>query len=221
MGRANESKRRMKIALLGAESTGKSHLAMALSTRLSDAGMHVHRVDEYLREWCDMTNRTPNQTEQQHIAQTQMARVMAAPRGAIVIADTTPLMTAVYSQMVFDDHSLDAYALQQQGLFDITLLTGLDLEWVSDGLQRVGAHVREPVDRRIRQLLGQANLPFQVVYGTGEQRLENALFCIARQAPLVAQQLERPEPPTRWSGPCETCGDGACEHRLFTQLVKS
>lgn len=211
----------MKIALLGAESTGKSQLALALSARLQQSGLVVYRVDEYLREWCDIQNRTPNQAEQHHIAQTQMTRVMAAPSGSVVVADTTPLMTAVYSQMVFDDHSLDTYALQQHALFDITLLTGLDLEWVSDGLQRVGAHVREPVDQKIRQLLTQANLPFQVVYGTGEQRLENAVFCIARQAPHLAKQLERPEPPTRWSGACETCGDGACEHRLLTQLLKS
>ena len=210
----------MKIALLGAESTGKSQLALTLSARLQRSGLKVHRVDEYLREWCDIEHRTPTQAEQPHIAQTQMARVLAAPAEAVVIADTTPLMTAVYSQMVFDDHSLDAYALQQHALFDITLLTGLDLAWVSDGLQRVGEHVREPVDQKIRQLLAQANLPFQVVYGTGEQRLENALFCIARQAPHLVQQLERPEPPIRWSGPCDSCGDGDCEHRLFTSLVK-
>ena len=210
----------MRIALLGAESTGKSQLALALSARLQQSELAVHRVDEYLREWCDIENRTPKREEQRHIAQTQMDRVLAAPEGSIVIADTTPLMTAVYSQMVFDDHSLDAYALQQHALFDITLLTGLDLEWVSDGLQRVGVHVREPVDQKIRQLLSQANLPFQVVYGSGEQRLENALFCIARQAPHLAKQLQRPEPPIRWSGPCETCGDGDCEHRLFTSLVK-
>lgn len=67
-------------------------------------------------------------------------------------------MTAVYSQMVFDDHSLDAFALEQHALFDITLLTGLDLTWVSDGLQRVGAHVREPVDQKVRQLLAKGNL---------------------------------------------------------------
>ena len=211
----------MRIALLGAESTGKSHLALALSERLSDAGLQVHRIDEYLREWCDIENRTPTREEQHHIAHTQMARVLAAPAGSVVIADTTPLMTAVYSQMVFDDHSLDAFALEQHALFDITLLTGLDLTWVSDGLQRVGAHVREPVDQKVRQLLAKGNLPYQVVYGSGEQRLNNALFCIGRQAPQWAKQLERPEPPTRWSGPCETCGDGDCEHRLFTSLVKS
>ncbi len=211
----------MKIALLGAESTGKSQLAQALCARLQQSGLAVHRVDEYLREWCDTHQRTPHQDEQLHIAETQMARVLAAPAHAVVIADTTPLMTAVYSQMLFNDDSLNALALAHQSLYDITLLTGLDLPWVSDGLQRDGPHVREPVDAAVRQMLGLAGLPYQVVYGTDEQRLENALFCIGRQAPDWAKQLERPEPPTLWSGSCETCGDGDCEHRLFTSLVKS
>jgi nicotinamide riboside kinase len=210
----------MKIALLGAESTGKSQLALTLSARLQQSGLAVQRVDEYLREWCNTQQRTPRQDEQRHIAETQMARVLAAPADAVVIADTTPLMTAVYSQMLFNDDSLQTLALAHQSVYDITLLTGLDLPWVSDGLQRDGPQVREPVDAAVRQMLGLAGLPYQVVYGTGEQRLENALFCIGRQAPDWAKQLERPEPPTRWSGPCETCGDGDCEHRLFTSLVK-
>lgn len=211
----------MKIALLGAESTGKSQLAKALCAHLQQSGLAVHRVDEYLREWCDTHQRTPRQDEQLHILETQISRVLAAPANAVVIADTAPLMTAVYSQMLFNDHSLDALALAHQSVYDITLLTGLDLPWVSDGLQRDGPHVREPVDAAVRHLLGIAGKPYQVVYGTGEQRLNNALFCIGRQAPQWANQLERLEAPTRWSGPCETCGDGDCEHRLFTNLVKN
>ena len=214
----------MKIALLGAESTGKSQLALALSARLEQSGLTVHRVDEYLREWCDAHQRTPRQDEQLHIVETQIARVLAAPADAVVIADTTPLMTAVYSQMLFNDDSLNALAMAHQAVYDVTLLTGLDVPWVSDGLQRDGPHVREPVDAAVRHMLGLSDSHYQVVYGTGEQRLNNALFCIGRQAPNLAKkwakQLERPEPPTRWSGPCETCGDGDCEHRLFTRLVK-
>jgi hypothetical protein len=122
--------------------------------------------------------------------------------------------------MLFNDDSLNALAMAHQAVYDVTLLTGLDVPWVSDGLQRDGPHVREPVDAVVRHMLGLAGLPYQVVYGTGAQRLDNALFCIGRQAPDWAKQLERPETLTRWNGPCETCGDGDCEHRLFTSLVK-
>ena len=207
-----------KIAILGAESTGKSQLAQALAQHFSQQGWVTHRVDEYLREWCDQHQRTPQQHEQVLMAQTQMARVQEAPAQAIVIADTTPIMTAVYSQLLFEDHSLNDMALSHQQLFDVTFITGLDLPWVADGLQRDGPHVRAPVDAAIRSLLSKGNIAYQVVYGQGEERLTNALHGLAQHAPAL--QNLRQEIAPRWTGPCETCGDGDCEHRLFTQLLK-
>ena len=207
-----------KIAILGAESTGKSQLAQALAQHFSQQGWVTHRVDEYLREWCDQHQRTPQQHEQELMAQTQMARVQEAPAQAIVIADTTPIMTAVYSQLLFEDHSLDNMALSHQQLFDMTFITGLDLPWVADGLQRDGPHVRAPVDAAIRSLLAKGNIAYQVVYGQGKERLTNALHGLAQHAPAL--QNLRQEIAPRWTGPCETCGDGDCEHRLFTQLLK-
>ena len=49
----------MKIAILGAESTGKSQLADALANGLRSQGKTVSLVGEYLREWCDIHGRTP------------------------------------------------------------------------------------------------------------------------------------------------------------------
>ena len=207
-----------KIAILGAESTGKSQLAHALAEHFSQQGWTTHRVDEYLREWCDQNQRTPQPHEQMLMAQTQLERVMQAPDQTIVIADTTPVMTAVYSQLLFNDRSLDTMALLHQQLFDVTLITGLDLPWVADGLQRDGPHVREPVDAALRSLLAKGNIAYQVVYGYGDERLNNALHGLAQFAPAL--QALRKEITPRWTGPCETCGDGACEHRLFTELLK-
>jgi nicotinamide riboside kinase len=220
MGQIRPSTSRMRIALVGAKGTGKSQLAQALCARLRQSGLAVHPVDDYMGEWCEKHQRTPRQDEQLHIVETQIARVLAAPANALVIADTTPLMTAIHSQILFNDDSLNELALTHQNLYQVTLLTGLDLPWISDGLRRNSLHFREPVDAAVRQMLSLAGLPYQVVYGTNEQRIENALFCIGRQAPDLAELLERPEPPIRWSGLCETCGDGDCEHRLFTSLVK-
>jgi nicotinamide riboside kinase len=215
----------MKIALLGAESTGKSVLAHAIADALNAEGLPTVCIDEYLREWCDQAQRTPLAHEQRHIAQTQMQRVQLAPSGHMVIADTSPLMTAVYSQMIFNDHALDAMAIAHQQSFDMTLLTGLDLPWIADGLQRTGEHVRASVDLHIRGLLDEAHIRYQVIYGVNEQRLAHALYAIATHAQRMTHPwadrlaaLTRKEPPVRWSGTCETCGDGDCEHRLFTKL---
>lgn len=210
----------MKIAILGAERTGKSVLAAALDAYFRTCGIPVHGVSDYGREWYEIHQRIPRQDELHPIAQTQMVRIAATPAAHILIADTTALVTAVYSQRLFNDHSLDSLTLDHQSTFDITLLMGLDVDGQHDGFQGHDAHVRETFDQQIRQLLTQGRLPFQVVYGTDQQRLENALFCIGKRAPEWARKLERQEKAARWNGPCENCGDGACEHRLFTDLLK-
>lgn len=207
-----------KIAILGAESTGKSHLAQALAQHFTAQGWLTHRVDEYLREWCDHHQRTPEQHEQMMMAEAQIMRIAQAPSHAVVIADTTPIMTAVYSQLLFQDHSLDAMALAFQKSFDVTFITGLDLPWLADGLQRDGPHLRGPVDAALRSLLACGQIGYQVVYGQGQERLRNALHGLAQHAPTL--QTLRQEIAPRWTGPCETCGDADCEHRLFTQLLQ-
>ncbi|MFD0666444.1 AAA family ATPase [Ramlibacter sp. MAHUQ-53] len=213
----------LRIALLGAESTGKSTLARAMAGRLEERGHRVAVVDEVLREWCAREGRTPRPEEQMPIAQEQERRVEAACAGAdIVIADTTALVVAIYSGMLFRDRGIYPYALERQRTFHLTLLTGLDLPWVADGLQRDGPHSREPMDALLREALALAQVDWRVVYGAGEQRTLNALQALAEVAPWAWQAEADPADIERWSrlrATCEKCGDASCEHRLFTGLT--
>jgi len=222
------------IAVLGAESTGKTELARAIAARLARRGVAVRLVPEYLREWCDLEQRTPRADEQAAIAVEQTRRIAAAAARGVAIADTTAVMTAVYSDLLFSDTSLYADALAAQRGYAVTLLTALDLPWVADGLQRDGPQVREPVDAAVRATLQRAAVPYAVVHGNGPQRLASAWNAITRTAEVedspdaasaTALNLRDPrDPPTaasgwRWS--CDKCSDPACEHRLFTDLVAS
>ena len=213
-----------RIAVLGAESTGKTRLVADLAGHLRARGKVVAVVGEVLREWCERERRTPRADEQLAIAQEQALRVLQAGPVEIVIADTTPLMTAVYSELLFGDTSLYAFAWAHQRRYDLTLLTGLDLPWVADGLQRDGPQVREPVDALLRAALDSASLSYQVVYGTGPARLDNAFFAInsiANNARLSrATTRFDPESSAQWSWPCDKCSDPDCEHRLFTGLLR-
>ena len=173
------------VALLGAESTGKTTLAAELGQSLDEAGLHAVRVGEYLREFCDRVGRVPSQAEQSGIAREQARRIDAARAIAdIVIADTTALTIAVYSDLVYADRSLYAPALDDQRGYAITLLTALDLPWVADGLQRTGAHVQTPVDTLLRQALHEAGLAAPVISGRGPARLAAALAAVE---PLLAE----------------------------------
>ena len=210
-----------RIALLGAESTGKTRLAAELAAHLNDLGHDALHVPEYLREWCEREGRTPRPDEQADIAQQQAQRILQA-NAAWVIADTTPLMTAIYSEMLFADTSLYPSALAHQRMYDLTLITGLDLPWVADGLQRDGPQVRAPVDAMVRSTLQKAAISYQVVYGQGLDRLDNAIDAInsiaadaiptCRNSPKTSENRLR-----NWT--CEKCSDPECEHKLFSALT--
>lgn len=209
------------IALLGAESTGKTELARALVQRMQERGIAATLVGEYLREWCDREGRTPRPDEQRAIANEQTRRIDAAAASGVVVADTTALMTAVYSEQLFGDTSLYANALAAQRRYAITLLTALDIPWVADAL-RDGDHARDPTDTLVRAALTGARLSFAVVHGTGGERLSNAWNAINSIAGSEGQARARgraDSKPSSWSWPCEKCSDPECEHRLFSDLL--
>jgi nicotinamide riboside kinase len=205
-----------RICLLGAESTGKTRLSRELAAHFEAQGLRVALVPEVLREWCTHAGRTPRPEEQLPIAQEQERRVDAAAPGVdLVIADTSALMVAVYSAMLFADGTLYRFALERQRSYDATLVTGLDLPWVADGLQRDGPHVQGPVDAQVREGLQSAGVAYQVVYGQGPLRLAHALRALAS----LGMGAVSPEPEGRpWTANCEKCSDPECEHRLFKRL---
>ena len=208
------------IALLGAESTGKTTLAFDLRATLNAPERRVAVVSEYLREFCEREGRTPHAHEQRHIADEQTRRIEAATRDHdLVIADTTALMIAVYSDLIFGDTLLYASAQAAHAQCDLTLLTALDLAWQADGLQRDGPHVQEPVDALVRGALDRAGFGYSVIAGTGAARLQGALACIQRatEAPMPA-----PAPAavrTRWHWHCDRCGDSDCERRTLLPTI--
>ena len=232
------SNRVIRVALLGAESTGKTSLSQHITKALLAQGQMAVYVPEVLREWCQMNGRTPALHEQRQIAQQQAERIFSIREGW-VIADTTPLMTAVYSDYVFNDPSLYDEALELQAQFDLTLVMGLDVAWVPDGLQRDGEHVRQPVDSLIRQAMAKRQLPFKVIYGQDQARLNAALLAISQgianlnepldlkfsapglqltQAQREVSQYGLNQGKTVWR--CDLCSDSECEHRLFSDLLK-
>jgi nicotinamide riboside kinase len=211
-----------RIALLGAESTGKTQLARQLVVALRAPDRNTAMVPEVLREWCAREGRTPMAHEQPAIAQEQARRVLALDTVEIIIADTTPLMTALYSHLLFGDESLYDFALAHQRMYDVTLVTGLDLPWQADGLQRDGPHVREPVDALLRAALSRSGVTWQVIYGHGAARLEkamNAIYSIADRDLSTLGNGQNSSKSGAWSWPCDKCSDPDCEHRLFTGLL--
>ncbi len=209
------------IAVLGAESTGKTELAAAIAARLVQRGVATTLIPEYLREWCEREGRTPQPSEQAAIAAEQTRRIAEAAAQGVVVADTTAVMTAVYSDMLFEDDSLYADALAAQRGYAITLLTALDLPWIADGLQRDGPHVREPVDAMVRAALARASVPYAVVHGRGTERLASAwnTLNLAAQSEGAPSDSKASRATSAWRWSCDKCSDPVCEHSMFTDLL--
>ncbi|HEY5801142.1 MAG TPA: ATP-binding protein [Burkholderiaceae bacterium] len=162
-----------RIAIVGAASSGKSTLAEAAATILDTLW-----VPEYLREFVDTHGRTPVAEEQYGIACEQVAREEAAERRLAVrgtpawlICDTTPLMTAVYSDIYFGGADQALLLLTRTQRYAHTFVTATDIPWVPDGLQRDGTISRADLHRQVLAKLEAFGVRYTVVYGSVPERV--------------------------------------------------
>jgi NadR type nicotinamide-nucleotide adenylyltransferase len=160
-----------RVAILGAESSGKSTLAEALAAHYGTVW-----VPEYLREFVETEGRVPFEEEQAGIARTQLAREQAAVARAsrFLFCDTTPLMTAIYSRMYWNRVDEELAALAASHDYAFTFVAAPDGPWVPDGLQRDSDEVRQAVHRLVIATLDEARIPFVQLTGSLPQRLRQA-----------------------------------------------
>ena len=169
----------LRVAVLGAECTGKSTLITRLVQALAaqNPPCVVVAVPETLRAWCAARGRSPSQAEQAGIAAAQsdaIAQACAQQKAGFVVADTTRLMTAVYSEVYFSDRTLYPAALSELRGFDAVWVCAPDMPWQPDGIQRDSPLTRDRVDQMLRSKLLEAGIGFTVISGTLPLRLAQA-----------------------------------------------
>jgi NadR type nicotinamide-nucleotide adenylyltransferase len=157
-----------RIAVLGAESSGKSTLCGALARRFDTLW-----VPEYLREFVDTQARVPFEADQVGIALTQLAREDAAAVQAneFLFCDTTPLMTALYSRVYWGRVDAQLEQLASRHDYALTLVTAPDTPWVADGLMRESEEVRQRVFAMLVEELDARGIRFVLVEGDLPHRL--------------------------------------------------
>jgi NadR type nicotinamide-nucleotide adenylyltransferase len=160
-----------RVAILGAEATGKSTLAAALAVHYGTLW-----VPEYLREFVDTKGRVPREEDQYGIALEQRAREDAAAARAqrLLVCDTTPLMTAVYSQQYWGRVDAQLAALVATHDYAFTLVCAPDLPWVADGLMRDSDEVRQSEHAKVIAALEQRRILFTLIRGDRDERLRQA-----------------------------------------------
>jgi nicotinamide riboside kinase len=174
----------LRVAVIGAECTGKTWLCNALAER--HGGLWV---PEELREFVARTGRGPQVHEQVDVMREQVKReteaLARAARTAspLVAFDSAPLATALYSRMYFGDDSLLSEAVRHHhARYDATLLADVDLAWEPDGLQRDGPELRARFHALLVGCLAEHRIAHTLIQGVGENRLaaaQRALSLIA------------------------------------------
>jgi nicotinamide riboside kinase len=177
----------MKVALLGAAGTGKTSLARALTQALA----HSSAAPD---DW-QISDESPLQ---------RLLQGLASAHPTLDLTTALKLDTPEWVQ-----------ALEVQRGFDYALLLALDVRPTNVNAESDAVARRLQMDALLRQTLVQAQIPFQVIYGQGEERLAQALSALKR-SPAVREARRKP-----WVWACDKCSDPACEHRLLSDLLAS
>jgi hypothetical protein len=94
--------------------------------------------------------------------------------------------------------------------YGLTLLSGLES----------ADPARQAADHSIRSALTGTGTAYCVLYGSGPQRLAQALNAVERLQPGAPLLEHAPERRSKaWVWVCDKCSDPVCEHRLLSDLL--
>ena len=163
-----------RATVFGPESTGKSTLAEQLGKRFRTVV-----VPEYGRTYTEVFGADVDGVDLQLIVAGHLASVTAAKAMAnrIVIEDTDPVMTGVWSDMLVGER--DPWFATYDDYPNLYLLCDVDIPWVNDGTR----YFENDADRRrffetCENELKARGVPYVVIRGDHQQRLDTATRAI-------------------------------------------
>lgn len=161
-----------KIVLLGPECTGKTTLAMKLAEKHGGAF-----VPEYSRPYTEAVRRQGRDIGLEDvvpIVRGQLAGEEAAGHHAsLLFLDGNPLAEAVYSRWYYHRLPEDWENAVEPRPYDFYLLCYPDLEWVPDPARDMPVG-REDIFVEFEKAVADSGVPYGIVRGYGDKRLENA-----------------------------------------------
>lgn len=165
-----------RVSVFGPESTGKSTLAAELARA---AGTVC--VPEFARGYLEARAGVFERGDVDVIGRGQIALedTLARDANRVVICDTDPLLTVVWSEAMFGEAPAWLREAARARRYDLTLLCDADLPWVADAVRY------RPGDgpaffARCEQALRDAGRPYHIVRGTGAARGEAAHARVAQ-----------------------------------------
>ena len=169
-----EINRLRKIVITGPESTGKTELSEELATKL-----HGKWIPEYARGYVEKLGRPYNFEDLEIIARYQIQQeydASAIAGGGILIFDTWLIIMKVWFEVVYGKSPvwIEEYILNSN--IDIFLVCSPDLPWVADQVRENGGEMRNRLFERYCREIEKYGFKYEIVEGSGEDRLNNALM---------------------------------------------
>ena len=165
-----------KIAITGPESTGKSTLAEKLARHFN-----VDFIPEYSRTYLENFEGQYTENDVVEIAKGQYHLILEEEKKnpEILIADTETIVCKIWVEYVFkhSNETIDEILKKQD--FDLYLLCDIDLPWVYDPLrENPNIEERKELFDIYKNTLTKMNVPFEIVSGDDEERVNNAINII-------------------------------------------
>ena len=163
-----------RVAIVGAESTGKTTLAQALAAHFNTAW-----VPEFARDYLIARGGVCTEADMPVIADGQAAAEDALARRAnrLLICDTNLLTTRLWHEHYFGPPPARLAALAAEHSAHLTLLCAPDTPWVGDGLRDSPTH-RDWFHQRFQAELDAARLPYRILAGPYPARLPAAIEAV-------------------------------------------
>jgi NadR type nicotinamide-nucleotide adenylyltransferase len=164
-----------KIAIIGAESTGKTVLCEQLSNHYNTIF-----VPEFAREYFnthDINNYSLNDLEYIAKQQHQLEKEYLKNTNRFLFFDTTLITIKIWAKYRFN--KIPTYFLNNinSSNFDYYLLLNNDVEWVKD-TQRKDENIRELLFELNKNELDELKIKYGIVSGIGDDRLDCAIHLI-------------------------------------------
>lgn len=160
-----------RVCVFGPESSGKTTLARALARAFDSVW-----VPEYGRTYTQNFGVDITPADLEAIRDGQLATRAAAARrsGPLLVEDTDPILTCVWSDMLLADRA--DWMNADLDPADLYLLTDVDIPWTDDGTR----YFPDPADRQrfaalCRAELQRRDLPYVTIRGSPQERLETAI----------------------------------------------
>lgn len=174
----------LRIAIFGAESTGKTALAAALAAHFGEPWS-----PEFVREFWDAHGGTITAADLDAIARGQIANEDAATARArrVVFHDTELLTCVLWDELLFPGKCppwVRAEAERRARGIALWLLCDTDLPWTPDPQRCFPDATGRAMCRKLwRDTLEQRALPFADITGTGPKRTAHAITAVERLLP--------------------------------------